>query len=103
MPGIVFEWRWRPPQTRENPPGNNKLIDYLVVPRCVGCRVVCGEETLQLLAIQPSGLLGLLDYSLMWRSRFHVLLGLALVVITGDVFGQVGGNDAHQGVLHKLW
>ena len=47
-------------------------------------------------ALGPFGLL-----TLTWRSGLYVLLGLPQVVITGDVFGQVGGNDGHQGVPHE--
>ena len=50
-----------------------------------------------MLAIQP--LVGSGCWTVTWRSRVCVLLGLPQVVIT--VFGQVGGTDGHQGVFHK--
>ena len=54
---------------------------------------------LLILAIQP--LVCSCCWTVTWGSRLYILLGLPQVVTTGYVFGQVGGNDGHQGVLHK--
>ena len=63
----------------------------------LGGVILCGEKRLQLLAIQPFALFELLDREVTWRSRLYVRLGLLQVLISGDAFGHVGGNDRSPG------
>ena len=46
------------------------------------------------------GLFGLLDGDV--EMAFYLLLGLSPVVMKGSDFGRLGGNDDHEGVLHKF-
>ena len=80
--------------------GKKKKEAHLL--RRVRCRV-CGKKTIAAARNSVFGLFGLIDYSLTWRSRLCLLLGLPQVVITGYVFGQGGVNDGHTGVIrvHK--
>ena len=64
----------------------------------VGC-CVCGENDCSYLQFSRS-LVCSGCWTVTWRSRVFVLLGLPQVVITVYDFGRVGGNADHQGLLH---
>ena len=71
----------------------NKPFVYIVGKKkkkricCAVFGAVCGKKTIAAARNSVFGLFGLIDYSLTWRSRLCLLLGLPQVVITGHIFG----------------